>query len=114
MHKENHSHHNHSHKKPVHTDLRELSQRLQSEIDGILTNIDERTLFAEFRDTEIFDIQNGDKKEVVRYTLDERILMNRTPRKTTFERIEQTTNNAAQKISSMRRMVNYLFKPIEY
>ncbi|MCC2630286.1 MAG: hypothetical protein K0S38_95 [Candidatus Paceibacter sp.] len=93
-----------------------LSKKLQSEIDHILSHVDERTLFAEFRENEIFDIQNGDKKEVVRYTLDERIIMNRqSPRTASMAaRLERTTTNAAEKITGMRRMVNYLFKPLQY
>ena len=99
----------------THTQPHELAKKLQSEIDHLLTNVDEKMLFSEFRENEIFDIHNGDKQEVVRYTLDDRIMRNRKNTRTaTFDRLERTTTMAVEKITGIQRLVHYLFKPLQY
>jgi L-ascorbate metabolism protein UlaG (beta-lactamase superfamily) len=103
-----------SHSGHAHKNIHEISKKLQSEVDVILANVDEKMLYAEFRENEIFDIQNGDKQEVVRHTLEERIMIRPHQRSVTMERIERTTNGAAAKIGRARRLFHYLFKPLEY
>ncbi len=95
---------------------KELAKKLQSEIDGILTNVaDDKKLYAEFREHEIFDIQNGDAHEIVRHTLDERIMLGRTSsRAAAMDRIERTSTSAVNKITAAGRLFHYLFKPLEY
>jgi hypothetical protein len=98
-----------------HKNPHELAKKLQSEVEVILSNVDEKMLYAEFRENEIFDLRNGDKEEVVRHTLDERIMLSRkSPSARTYERIERTTTSAAQKISGARKLFYYLFKPLQY
>jgi hypothetical protein len=107
--------HNHEHKSK-HKDHKELAQKLQSEVDVILAKISDKMLFAEFREDEVFTIQNGEKQEeVVRNTLDERILIRRTPqRESAFVMIDRQTTQAAEKISAFGRLFQYLFKPLHY
>jgi hypothetical protein len=101
--------------KSKHKDMHDLSKKLQSEIDVLLQNVDEKILYAEFRENEIFDIQNGDKHETIQHTLDERIMLNRkNTRGVTIDRIERTTTTAAEKITGARRFFQYLFKPLPY
>lgn len=102
---------NNSHKPADH---KEISRKLQSEVDFILTNVDEKTLFAEFRQEEIFDIYNGDRTEVIRHTLDERISFGPKRRETAIVKIDRTTAQAARKIGALGRIMNYLFKPLHY
>lgn len=104
-----------SHQKAQAPHIKEISKKLQREVDLILQSVDEHTLFAEFREDEVFTIQKANEEQVVHHTLDDRILMNRHyPKETTFMRIDRTTTQAAQKIGRMSRIVNYLFKPLEY
>lgn len=108
-----HGHHSknayHPHPRP---ELKSISKRLQGEVDVILEHIDEKSLFAEFRQEEIFDIQNGDKKEFIRHTLDERISSSAfIPRPTKLEMARRVSTKGMGKIS---RLIYYLFKPLEY
>lgn len=77
------------------------TSKLQEEIDHILANVDEKTLFAEFRQEEIFDIQKGDRQAIIHHTLDERILSRNSsynrPNSTTFK-ILRIIKNGFQKM----------------
>jgi hypothetical protein len=98
-----------------HIDHKELAQRLQTEVDVILSKVNDHTLFAEFREDEVFTIQNGDKQEaVVHNTLDERIMYRRVPKETTIAMIDRHTANAAKKVTGLGRFVQYLFRPLHY
>ena len=98
-----------------HSPIHHLSKRLQNEIDGILSDVDEKKLYAEFRENEIFDIQCGDKQQVVRHTLDERIMLAcKSSRSVSLQRIESTTMSAAQKITGASKLFYNLFKPLQY
>lgn len=111
-----HTHSTHNpHQKSQQPHIRAISEKLQREVDLILESVDEKTLFAEFREDEVFTIQKGDEEQVIHHTLDDRILMNRQyPKETTFMRIDRTTTQTAQKLGRWARMVNYLFKPLQY
>jgi hypothetical protein len=97
-----------------HVDHKELSKRLQSEVELILTNVDDKMLFAEFREDEMFTIQNGDRDEVVYQTLDERILVRNPKRESAIERIDRRTTKTAKKVTRVGRLFRYLFKPLQY
>lgn len=107
----------HSHHKRQAPHIKEISIKLQKEVDEILQSVDEKTLFAEFREDEVFTIQKGDQEQVVHHTLDDRILMNRHYthyRESAFTRFDRTTTETAKKIGRFARLANYLFKPLEY
>jgi hypothetical protein len=104
-----------SHHKPKHNHMHEIARKLQAEVDVILSNVDEKMLFAEFKQEEIFDIQNGDKQQVVRHTLDERITMRRSSAgHSTSSVLERRAAEARNKVTKLRRLSNYLFKPLDY
>jgi hypothetical protein len=117
-HKDVHAH-AHAHEKTAkHVHPHELAKKLQEEVNFIMSNVDEKTMFAEFRKEEVFDIQNGDKHETVTHTLDDRILLNRPIHPTKLERIETTTKfvakTASKKIGTFTRLIHYLFKPLQF
>ena len=107
----------HPHHKRQAPHIKEISQKLQREVDLILESVDEKTLFAEFREDEVFTIQKGDQEQVIHHTLDDRILLNRHypyMKETAFNRFDRTTTQTAQKIGRAARLFNYLFKPLHY
>ncbi len=104
--------HKHTHSK--HVDNKELSKRLQSEVEVILTNINDKTLFAEFREDEVFTIQRGESQEVIHNTLDERIFMRRQPKESTIAMLDRHTTKAAERVTGLARLTQYLFKPLHY
>jgi hypothetical protein len=103
--------HNHNSK---HIDHKDLAKRLQNEVEQILTNVDNKMLYAEFREDEVFTIQKGESQEVIHNTLDERIFMQRQPRETTLHMIDRHTTKAARKVNAWARLMHYLFKPLHY
>lgn len=95
--------HKPSHSKSI--DIKDLSRRLQEEVDSILGNVDESALFAEFDRDEIVDLQTENGQEVVHHIVDERMII--SPRK---HRI--STNAAPKKIHKKAKTVfRYLFTP---
>jgi hypothetical protein len=107
--------HEHHKRQPAH--IRHISERLQNEVDSILSKVDEKTLFAEFREDEVFTIQKGDSQEnIVRTVLDERIFMARTnPKYSPRHRFDHGVKHVhKKKVGPISRFFNYLFKPIEY
>jgi hypothetical protein len=101
----------HSHKK--HTNVHDLAKRLQFEVDLILANVDEKSLFAEFREEEIIDLREGDQREIPRNTLDERIINNISRRHQAVSR-SITPKVVKKNIKSFTGIFYYLFKPLQY
>ncbi len=73
-----------THPHSPHHKLEEIARKLQHEVDSIINKVDEKALFAEFRDEEIMDIREGaDRKEIMStLSLEERIILrNQTSQK---------------------------------
>ncbi len=97
----------HHHSK--HKDHKELSLKLQFEVDSILTNVNEKGLFSEFRDREIIDIHDISDKPIISELIDQRI-HHIDSRRHQPSRVLKQTEHVSKKVNTM---VNYLFKPFE-
>jgi hypothetical protein len=91
----------------------ELAHNLQKEVDAILSNATERDIYAEFRERDIVEIENGVEHHITETALDERInykLNNHkgiTEEVTIIERTDKT-------IGMISRFAKLLFKPFEW
>lgn len=96
----------------------DIAIRLQQEVDQILENVDERALFAEFKEDEIVTIQAGERTESVQHILEERISLSLSDR-TAKPRFYKThrfdpRGRPEKKVARIVRLVKYLFKPLHY
>jgi hypothetical protein len=95
----------HQTKKAIH--LSELSAKLQKEVDAILMNVDERTLFAEFKQEEIYDLKEGKQDAVFLERFDERVTI--APRK------YAPRQSQPRKITTrVKSAIQFLFAPVEF
>lgn len=91
------------------THIKDLSKKLQEEVDLILTNVDEKTLFAEFREDQMIDLKGDGTQEVVRTSLDERIFLDLSHRHKRSHKPLTVKNNVKSLPGSL---YNIFFKPI--
>ena len=95
----------------THKHPHEIAARLQREIDMILTNVDDSRMFAEFREEEIMDIQDGSNHQIFREVIDERIQFNMNRRESHKPLIEKTVHTSIRQTNNVKRLLDYLFRP---
>lgn len=109
MHSQHHIHSPH---------IKELSHRLQHEVDTILKFTNDKAIHAEFRETEIVEIENGVHHDIVRESIDARIDVNmgRNNKQTPVAENKTHTHpihvHPAHKIEKKtKRVLDIFFKP---
>ncbi len=90
---------------------KEIAARLQLEIDLILNKVDDLKMYAEFREEEMIDIQDGSNHQVFREVLDERIHYNMNRRAQQKPLIEKTVYQSVHQTKKAKKFLDYLFKP---
>ena len=106
----------HTHTTTQHPHIKELAVKLQKEVDLILTNVDEKKLYAEFRDEEMIDLKSGGEENIVRSTLDERIQQRITlrPKASDFSITAKSSAHVVKNVKKASSLVTLLFKKFEY
>jgi hypothetical protein len=89
----------------------EIAARLQREVDFILHNVDDKTMYAEFREEEIIDIQDGITQQVMKESLDERILFNMNRRGQHPPLVHTGVRKSKTLYDKVMNMFQLLFKP---
>ena len=109
--------------------LKDISIKLQSEVDSILVSVDETTIHAEFKEIDLIDIENGVEQDVQKESLDARIQHNikrRAQRRNIFKTSAHTpahhvhhsthsnTHHKKEPLhSTFKKYLDILFKPFE-
>jgi hypothetical protein len=91
----------------------EMAQSLQNEIDSILSKSTEREIYAEFREQDIVEIEDGIEHYVTETALDERINYKLQNHKGITEEV-RIIERADKTIGKVTRFVQLLFKPFEW
>jgi hypothetical protein len=89
----------------------EIAARLQREVDLILLNVNDKVLYAEFRDDEIIDIQDGITHQRMRETIDERIQFNMKRRPQHEPLMQKSVRHTQTAHKGLMKFIYWLFKP---
>ncbi|MDQ3076471.1 MAG: hypothetical protein M3Q63_00230 [bacterium] len=100
--------HSTTHHNKTHPHIRDIASRLQGEINTILHKVDHKTIYSEFHDHELVDIEEGVEHDVAKESLDQRIRHNMTKRTHL-----QATTSASNSDSKVKKVLDFFFKPFE-
>ncbi len=98
---------------PSQEKLAAIAAELQNEVNSILTNVDESAIFAEFRDEDVMNIQQGDtqiSQKPTTFTFEDRISLHKRyqPRYTSFTQLVEPRIEHSSR--TIRAMIFSLFK----
>jgi hypothetical protein len=91
----------------------EIAENLQKEVDSILSQSTERDMYAEFREHEMVEIENGVEHHIVETALDERINYKLKNHQGITEEVRIVERNDTT-IGKITRAIYLLFKPFEW
>ncbi len=89
----------------------EIAKSLQDEVNTILSQVSEKDMYAEFRERDLIEIENGVEHHVVETSLDQRINMKLNNHHGVQFFIHEESIHRAGKF---RRFLYILFKPFQF
>ncbi|MBX4198305.1 hypothetical protein KW782_03155 [Candidatus Parcubacteria bacterium] len=88
---------------------KDMAYSLQKEVDLILSQVNEGDIYAEFREHEIIEIEDGVQHRIVETALDERINMKLGQHNPTYK--VKITERPPSRVTKIQRLVYLFFKP---
>lgn len=89
----------------------EMAKCLQDEVNSILSQVSEKDMYAEFRERDLVEIEDGVEHHIVETSLDQRINIKLNSHQGAQFFVHE---ESIQKAGKLRRLLYVLFKPFHF